>query len=178
VERKGFHHLVRAFGRVVERFPEAQLAIVGAAGEEGDSSAQIRRVIRECNLEERVLLPGAVPHSSLAAWYSAADLFCLASEKEGRANVLLESLACGTPVVATKVWGTPEIISDDSLGILVGSTDPAPLGEALARALSRSWDRGYLVASSRRFSWDGTVGAILEAWSRILNGTHPQGAAR
>ena len=58
-------------------------------------------------------------HKELCLWYNAADLFCLASEREGWPNVLFESLACGTPVVATKVGGIPEILRSEKLGILV-----------------------------------------------------------
>jgi len=169
VVRKGFHHLVRAFPRVLAMHPNARLAIVGAPGEEGNAQEMIRRTIEECGLQERVILVGAVEHEKLSPWYSAADVFCLPSEKEGRANVLLESLACGTPVVATRVWGTPEILCDDSLGILVDSIQPEPLGTALLQALARPWDREKIVASSRRFSWETSARAILDAWHRAQN---------
>ena len=170
VLRKGFHHLVRAFPRVLAAHPNARLAIVGAPGEEGDSKETIERAIQDCGIEERVILKGAVAHEELSPWYSAADVFCLPSEKEGRANVLLEAMACGTPIVATRVWGTPEILSDETLGILVDSVEPAPLGSALLQALEREWDREKIVASSQRFSWEASARAILDAWRLAQNG--------
>jgi glycosyltransferase involved in cell wall biosynthesis len=167
VERKGFHHLVRALPVVLRRFPDARLAIVGAPGEEGDFSAGIRAAIREAGVNERVLLSGAVAHAELRPWYSAADVFCLASAKEGRPNVLLEALASGTPVVATRVWGTPEIVSDERWGVLVDGVEPQVLGEALTKALERSWDREALAARGRSFSWDATAGEVLRILERM-----------
>lgn len=175
VSRKGFHHLVRAFPRVLIQHPEARLAIVGDKGEEGDFRSEIERAIRECRLEDRVHLPGAVMQEDLAPWYASADLFCLASEKEGRANVLLEAMACGTPAVATRVWGTPEIIRDESVGILVDAVDPETLGAAMVRALSMSWDRPRIAESAKRFSWNETALEILSVWDRSVssNGLRP-----
>jgi glycosyltransferase involved in cell wall biosynthesis len=168
VERKGFHHLVRAFPRVLEAHPNARLEIVGGAGEEGNFGTVIARAIDDVGIRDRVTLRGAISHEELGSWFAAADVFVLASEKEGRANVLLESLASGTPVVATRVWGTPEIVSDEGLGILIDAVDPATLGGAVARALSTSWDRAHLAASARRFSWEGAAEAIASRWERIV----------
>jgi glycosyltransferase involved in cell wall biosynthesis len=167
VERKGFHHLVRAFREVVRAHPAARLVILGGPGEEGDATALIRRAVTECGLEERVSFPGVVPNEELAPWYAAADVFCLASGKEGRPNVLLEALACGTPVVATRVWGSPEIVSDDSLGILVESVDAAVLGAALGRALATDWDRDRLATHARGFSWDAAAETVERALAAL-----------
>jgi glycosyltransferase involved in cell wall biosynthesis len=160
VERKGFHHVVRALPRVRAEHPGARLVIVGAPGEEGDSTAALRTAIREAGVEDAVTLAGAVPNEELGPWYSAADVFCLASEKEGRANVLLEALASGTPVVATGVWGTPEVVSSDAVGYLVDATDPETLGAALAKALSAEWNRETIAAHARGFSWETTAETV------------------
>jgi glycosyltransferase involved in cell wall biosynthesis len=171
VERKGFHHVIRAMPVVHRRFPEARLLIVGAPGEEGDFSAGIGAAIRDTGLDGKVALVGAVAHEELACWYSAADAFCLASSKEGRANVLLEALACGTPVVATRVWGTPEVVRDERFGILVDSTEPEVLGGALSDALDRTWNREVLSAHGRSFSWDAAAREI----ERVLKGLEGAG---
>jgi len=166
VQRKGFQHVIRAFPKVLAEHAGARLAIVGAKGEEGDFAREIQRAIRECGIEDRVYLPGAVKHEELPPWYAAADLFCLASEKEGRANVLLEAMACGTPIVATRVWGTPEIVRDETLGILVDAVDPESLGSAMTRALSKPWDRARIAESAKRFNWEESAREILSAWQR------------
>jgi len=164
VERKGFHHLVRAWANVRARVPAARLVIVGGAGEEGDFRAALSRTISENGMDAAVSLPGAVPHDQLVKWFAAADVFCLASEKEGRANVLLEALACGVPIVATRVWGTPEIVSDDRFGILVDGVAPDTLGRAIADAFERAWDRDAIVRHSASFSWEGAAAQMEEAF--------------
>jgi glycosyltransferase involved in cell wall biosynthesis len=166
VERKGFHHVVRALPEVRKALPDAHLVIVGAGGEEGDFSEGIRRAILEAGVEDCVRMTGAVPHEELGPWYSAADVFCLPSEKEGRANVMLEALACGTPVVATRVWGTPEIVADERFGLLTDSVEPEPLGACLTDALRREWSRDTIAERGRSFSW----GAAAETVERALRG--------
>lgn len=160
VERKGFHHLVRALPRVVAEHPSVKLAIVGGPGEEGDFSDGIRRAVEETGMRERVVMPGPVDGDALARWYAAADLFCLASAKEGRPNVVLEALATGIPVVATRVWGTPELLADARYGILVDSPEPEALAPALAAALAGAWDREAIARWGGSFRWEATAEAI------------------
>ena len=162
VERKGFHHLVRALPRILETHDDVHLAIVGGPGEEGDFSTALEAAIAETGVADRVRLVGAAGPDVLALWYSAADVFCLASAKEGRPNVVIEALACGTPVVATRVWGTPELIPDESIGLLVDDVSPEPLGDALTDALSRSWDRGVVAAAVEHLDWRSTAERIEE----------------
>jgi len=81
----------------------------------------------------------------------------LASAKEGRPNVVLEAMACGTPVVATRVWGTPELVCTEDLGRLVDSVEPEELGGALSWALDNSWDRARIAAHAGRFTWDSAA---------------------
>ena len=170
VERKGFHHLIRALSRVRKEGEDARLVIVGAPGEEGDFTRGIEAAIEETGQRENVRLAGAVGHDGLADWYSAADVFCLASEKEGRANVVLEALACGTPVVTTNVWGAPELVSEESLGLLVDGVDPETLGGALTEALGRTWDRARITAHAARFSWAAAAETIEASLSARVNG--------
>ncbi|MCB1768449.1 MAG: glycosyltransferase family 4 protein, partial [Candidatus Competibacteraceae bacterium] len=111
IERKGHHLLIEA----LTRLPGAHLVIVG----EGEEREPLTRLIQQHHLGERVRLVGAVPNVELARWYSAVDVLALASSREGWANVLLESMACGTPVVATRIWGTPEVVQEPVAGRLV-----------------------------------------------------------
>jgi glycosyltransferase involved in cell wall biosynthesis len=170
VERKGFHHVVRALPRVAREHPGVRLAIVGGPGEEGDFRDGIRRAIAEAGVADRVVLAGAVGHEALPTWYAAADVFCLASAKEGRPNVVLEALASGVPVVATRVWGTPELVEDGTHGILVDGTDDASLGAALSAALGRAWDRDAIGAYARQFRWDAAAERIERALRDLGNG--------
>ena len=112
-------------------------------------------------------MPGAIKNENLNFWYNAADLFCLASSKEGWANVLLESLACGTPVVATNVWGTPEVINNPEVGILV-TRNRAEIAAAIHRAINQNWDRVYLNKYANNFTWENISKKIYRKYLSIL----------
>lgn len=154
VARKGFHHLVDALAVLrSSAHNDVRLALVGAPGEEGDATALIKARVVAHGLEDKVIFVGGVANEALFRWYSAADAFALASEKEGWPNVLFEALACGTPCVATRVWGTPECLSSPDYGVLVDGSTPAALAQGLSNALSRSWDREQLRAYARANTW-------------------------
>jgi len=171
VVRKGFHYLIRALGLLRQRgYADLRLVIVGAPGIEGNYKPQLVRLTRELGLEEAVYFAGAQPNSCLNWWYSAADVFCLASTKEGWANVLLEALACGTPVVATRVWGTGEVICSPEYGVLVPPQDVEALADGLSKALSLEWDRDRLVGYAREHTWDKVAEGVYSIWQEVVAG--------
>jgi teichuronic acid biosynthesis glycosyltransferase TuaC len=159
--RKGFHLVIEALPALAERFPEIRFAIVGGAGAEGAMEQELRSLSERLGVAERVIFAGPRQRAELAAWYSAADLSVLASAHEGCPNVVLEALACGTPVVATPVGGIPEILSDPDAGLLVERTVPA-LTAALATALSRSWDRDKVCARVADRTWQAVGLEVME----------------
>ena len=114
IELKGHHRIINALRSLIESGIDAELAIAGGGGRGEDYEPTLRQQISEHRLESRVRLLGHLDRESLADLISAADLFCLASSSEGWPNVVHEALACGTPVVATRVGGVP----DDPLGVL------------------------------------------------------------
>jgi glycosyltransferase involved in cell wall biosynthesis len=146
---KGHQFLISAIGQLVARHPKIRLYIVG----EGESRGTLATMVGRAGLQDRILFAGRKPNEELKYWYSAADVSCLASSREGWANVLLESLACGTPVVATRVWGTPEIISSPDLGVLVDQTVDSIAG-GLELALQKRWDRDFLARYAASRTWD------------------------
>jgi glycogen synthase len=81
---------------------------------------------------ERVEFLGAVRQPELVQHYNAADALVLASSREGWANVLLESMACGTPVVASRVYGTPEVVAAPEAGVLMDERSPQGVAAAVA----------------------------------------------
>jgi teichuronic acid biosynthesis glycosyltransferase TuaC len=149
IPRKGYHLLIPAFAELARKSPNLRLYIVG----EGESRGELEKLARENGVHERVSLVGSKPNDELKYWFSAADVSCLASSREGWANVLLESLACGTPVVATRVWGAPEVINSPQLGILVDQTVES-IGEGLKVALGKEWDHGILIRYASSRTWD------------------------
>jgi len=104
-------------------------------------------------LTNHMKLVGVRPHDEIPLWMNAADVFCLPSRNEGCPNVLLEALACGTPVIASRTGGIPEIIHSESLGILIFPGDSVALSCAVKEALSREWDRDMLRRSVSGYSW-------------------------
>jgi glycosyltransferase involved in cell wall biosynthesis len=149
IPRKGYHFLIPAIAEICSRHPNLRLYIIG----EGESRSQLAALARAKNVQDRVFLMGSKPNEDLRYWFSAADISCLASSREGWANVLLESLACGTPVVATRVWGAPEVITSPELGVLVDQ-GVQPIADGLEVALCKHWDRGALVRYAASRTWE------------------------
>jgi glycosyltransferase involved in cell wall biosynthesis len=104
----------------------------------------------------------------LSYWGNAADVFCLASSREGWANVLMESMACGTPVVATNVYGAPEMITKDVVGILVERNEEA-IAEGLIAALERPWDRQVIREHVAGRTWDVVAREVRDVFQKVLN---------
>jgi glycosyltransferase involved in cell wall biosynthesis len=169
VIRKGFHHIIDALAALNSSGEkDIFLVIVGDPGIEGDIKTKLNEQILRLGLTKQVLLAGAIPYKELHLWYNAADVFCLASSKEGWANVLLEALACGIPVVATSFWGNKEVVQSDSLGILVDSQDPLKLSQALEKALKKKWDRKAIVDYARQKSWQRVAENIALEWRELV----------
>jgi glycosyltransferase involved in cell wall biosynthesis len=148
IPRKGYQFLIPAIASIASRYPKLKAYIVG----KGDRT-ELQELCRKYNVEDRVFLVGSRPNEELNLWYSAADLSCLVSSREGWPNVILESLACGTPVLATGLWGVPEILVSPELGIMVAQERQA-IADGLSQALSRAWDRDAILRYARTRTWD------------------------
>jgi teichuronic acid biosynthesis glycosyltransferase TuaC len=144
-DNKG-HHLVIDALRLL---PDATLTIIGI----GPLRGELMRQIRAAALDARVQMVDTVSHAELAPYYTAADMLVLASAREGLPNVVLESLACGTPVVATRVGGIPEAVDSPELGELASRRDAASLADAVRRLQQRSNARERIRELARRFDW-------------------------
>ena len=160
--------LVSAMSEIAGRHQDLVLYIVG----EGPERPRLESDIRSKGLDHRILLPGNQPNSSLGLWFNAADLSCLASSREGWPNVISESIACGTPVVATRVGGVPEIITSPDLGLLV-EPDAHSLAHGIETALAKSWDRHILWGAAKSRTW-AVVAAEVESFlsSRLKASPH------
>jgi len=108
---------------------------------------------------DRVRLLGEVPHAQLAELYSAADAFVLMSEREGWANVLLESMACGTPAIATDVGGNAEIVTRAEAGALLGERSVPALIAAVHALRARAPDRAATRRYAEAFGWRAVAAA-------------------
>lgn len=169
VPRKGVDILLRALALMAEAGrDDLHILIVGKGGEEGDCEADLRRLADSLGIAARVVWAGAVLNTDLHLWYSAADVFCLASEKEGWPNVVLEALACSTPVVAFSTWGVPEIIKHPDLGTLVLKREPDAFRQAVAAALDRGWDGARLREYALENTWDKVAEGLERHFLAVL----------
>jgi len=125
VERKGHHIAIAAMPLLPA---DVRLLIAGG----GPERAALERQAQTLGVASRVQFIGVVPQTDLKWWYSAADALALCSSREGWANVLLEAMACGTPVIATNIWGTPEVVSTPSAGVLMAERSGQALADAWA----------------------------------------------
>jgi glycosyltransferase involved in cell wall biosynthesis len=167
VERKGFHRVLECLPGLRRRFPGLRYLIVGGAGPEGDWSARLRALTIDLGLQDCVAFLGAVAPDELKVPLSAADVFVLATGNEGWANVFLEAMACGLPVITTEVGGNAEVVSDAKLGTLVPFGQPERLSQAIADALVREWDRDAIVAYARGNNWERGVRALADEFTAI-----------
>lgn len=154
-EGKNHPLLISAFAKILAGSQSAKLFIIG----DGPLRDSLQQWIDELGLQGNVILVGAKPNQELALWYSAADVSCLVSSREGWPNVLMESIACGTPVVATRVGGVPEIISSPELGLLA-EQDSDSVAAALESALGRAWDRNALAFHGQSRGWNEVAGEV------------------
>jgi len=119
----------------------------------------------EANRRERRELPvrllGRLSREQVALWMNAADVVVLPSRNEGCPNVVLEALCCGTPVVAARVGGVPDLL-DDSCGVLCRPEDPGALATALGEALGRRWDRTAIRRRVEGMSWEKNARQLHE----------------
>jgi len=119
------------------------------------------------DLEDRVRFCGPVDGDTMAELMSAADIFCLASTNEGWPNVVHEALACGAPVVATRVGAIPEMLASGR-GLIVPVNDPFQLKEALALAFQMNWDRAAASAWARARSWEEVAAELYHEMEMIV----------
>ena len=166
-ERKGFHRVIAALPALRRKHPELHYLVVGGASPEGDWTERLHALRTDLGLEEAVTFLGPMPPDRLAAVLSAADVFVLSTRNEGWANVLLEAMACGLPVVATDVGGNAEVVCRDELGCIVPFDDPLALENALDSALRFQWDRDAIRHYAAANTWDQRVLALLAVFRRI-----------
>lgn len=155
--------------RALPLLPEARLVLAG----EGPDRKMLADLAVDLGVADRLRFLGAVPHAELAEVYSAADVLLLTSQREGWPNVLLEAMACGTPVAATAVSGVPEVVAAPEAGRLIAEATPAALAAVVKSLLIAPPSRAATRAYAERFSWDATTEGQLALFRRILDHHRP-----
>jgi glycosyltransferase involved in cell wall biosynthesis len=151
--------------RALRLLPEVDLVIIGNGPERGT----LGNLALESGMRDRVTLAGSMSQEELRHYYGAADALVLASSREGWANVLLESMACGTPVVASNVGGTPEVVAAPEAGVMMAERTPEALADAVRRLIAQYPDRGGTRRYAEGFSWADTTAGQLDLFGRILS---------
>ena len=172
VERKGMHRVIDCLPALLRHHPNLHYLIVGGGSPEGNNHAELTAQVARLGLAGRVYFLGALPPDELRWPLSASDVFALATRNEGWANVFLEAMACGLPVVSTDVGGNAEVVCRDELGIIVPFGDMAALQQALDTALAKNWDRAAILDYARANQWDKRVVQLLRAFEPLLAGSH------
>lgn len=161
IPRKGQAFVIRA----MPALPDAHLLLVG----KGEDESLLRALTKELGVEERVHFLGSRDHTVLSQVLAACDAMVLPSASEGLANVWVESLACGTPLVITDAGGARELVKEDSAGLIV-PRDPRAIAEAVRNLLSSPRDPAEVAAHAAPFSWENNA-AALAAWYERLAST-------
>lgn len=162
IPRKGHHLVIDAMADL----PDHHLLIVG----EGEERPRLQAQITRLGLSSRIRLLGAVPHADLPALYRAADILVLASAREGWANVLLEAMACGTPVLASNIPGNPEVVRDPAAGLIMAENTPAGIAAGIRQLAATGPTRAATRAYAEAFDWTETTAAQLALFRKLRGG--------
>ena len=160
IERKGHHIAIDS----LTKMPDVDLVIAG----DGPLEKSLKEQATRQGVADRVRFVGALDHSELVRYYNAADCLVLCSSREGMANVLLESIACGTPVAATAIWGTPEVIAEPAAGVLMKERSGAALADAVNCLFAVHPGREATRSYAERFSWQQTTDGQLRLFTQAI----------
>lgn len=168
VERKGFHRVIELLPSLIKRFPTLHYLVVGGPSPEGDMSTDLHRQVQGLELQSRVIFTGPLSPDRLKVPLSASNVFVLSTRNEGWANVILEAMACGLPVVTTDVGGNAEVVNTPDLGQIVPFGDSVALECAISDALERQWDRDSIMAYARNNTWDKRITELCGHFRSLL----------
>ncbi|MFZ0693740.1 MAG: glycosyltransferase family 4 protein [Alphaproteobacteria bacterium] len=163
VELKGHDLVIDS----LRSLPQYSLLICG----EGPGRLELERLAKQFGVSGRVRFLGRIPHEQLAEIYSAADALVLASSREGWPNVLLEAMACGTPVIASEMGGIPEVVTRPEAGVLMAERTAGGVAAAVKQLFQSLPDRAVTRRYAERFSWDETTRGQIQLFEAILAGS-------
>ena len=170
IEAKGHQLVIRSLPKLLADSTDVRVVIAGATARGGPKfEEKLRQLPHDLGIADRVHFTGWVDRQKLAGLLAAADLFCLASFSEGWPNVVHEALATGTPVVASRVGGVPDMITSEAYGLMVPPRDGAALQNALRAALDRSWDRKAVSDWGRSRNWTSVAREVLDTMTHVRN---------
>lgn len=149
IARKRNHVLLEALSQV----PGVDLVIAG----DGPEQEHLHLLADELGIAGRVAFLGHVDQARLPDLLGAADALVLCSDREGIANVIMEAMACGTPVGVTPVWGAPEVVNRPEAGLMFRDCSPNAIAEGIRRLLANPPDRAATRRYAENFAWSETA---------------------
>lgn len=164
---KGLLELTRACAELQRKRPRLRLVMIG----EGPAKPEIVSTAELEGFNSRLTLVPPCPSTMIAQWMNAADVFSIPSYAEGCPNVVIEAQNCGTPVVATRVGGIPELVSKQS-ALLVEARSVPQLISALDEALQRPWDR-IAIGNAQARSWRDVAGDLYALFEKLRMSPKP-----
>lgn len=164
IKIKGHEDLIKAISLLPEEFNDVSLYVVGS----GHLRPKLEKLTRQLNISDRVFFVGVKPHSEIVKWMNIADLFVLPSLKEGASVVTLEALACGIPVIGTKVGIVPEVINSENYGFTCNINNPDELSKVIQKGFAKDWNKEKIAEYGKRFTWERATDKIVEIYSKLL----------
>ncbi|MBA6265138.1 glycosyltransferase [Colwellia sp. Bg11-12] len=159
---KGVLELVRGFAKISHQHPELHLIFAGDGAEKNN----IISCAEKFNISAKVSLLGSVEHNALPELISCAKILALPSYNEGVPNVVLEAMACGTTILATKVGGIPEIVDESICGTLITPKCEDAVANGLTHILAQEWSEDKIKQHSQKFTWETNKQQLLGLLSK------------
>ncbi len=149
-DEKGIIPLLKAIGILHKENldPRVKLLVIG----NGELWDECQALANALGITDRVIFKGERPYSEIVDWMGAATLHCLPSYREGCPNVVLEALASGRPVIATRVGSVPEVLRESN-GVIAEPGDESSIAAAIKKGLQTSWNEQDIRASVKDFTW-------------------------
>ena len=171
VPQKGHGCLLESFKALASAREDLALVLLGG----GPLERELRARVKELGLGDSVLFAGPRPHGEIATWINACDALVLSSISEGSPTVIPEAMACGKPVVATKVGGIPDLVREGEQGYLVPPGDAVALADALTRAIDTRWSAEEIRKRALSYSWDSLASEIVGVYAAASESYPVQG---
>jgi teichuronic acid biosynthesis glycosyltransferase TuaC len=163
---KGVEHLVDAWALLVRRKQLDEIDRLIVVGE-GVCRGELEKRVVNAGISANVHFAGVVPQTVVANWIAAANLLCLPSHNEGTPNVVVEALASGVPVVASRVGGIPELVRDHVNGLMVTPGHVTELADALYAALSQTWNEAEIRSTVEHLTWGALAEKNIEFFKQV-----------
>jgi len=159
---------IESFNTFIKKYKlsNSLLILIGS----GALNKKLKQKSSALGIANNIIFAGKKSPQDIAIYMQSADALCLTSINEGVPNVVLEALSTGLPVVATRVGGIPEIISDDNLGKLVSGRSPELIADSIYQIINNPLDKNRMINHSRRYDWNNTAQEYINLLEKSVAG--------